>query len=72
MTTQLVTQPYHLPRDGGPALWHLGAVLTFKATSEQTAGRMWAKELPIKTSSRRLRSLGCAAPPSVAAPSPEA
>ena len=45
MTTQLVTQPYHLPRDGGPALWHLGALLTFKATSEQTAGRMWAKEL---------------------------
>ena len=45
MTTQLITQPYHLPRDGGPALWHLGAVLTFKATSEQTAGRMWAKEL---------------------------
>ena len=45
MTTHLVTQPYHLPRDGGPALWHLGAVLTFKATSEPTAGRMWAKEL---------------------------
>ena len=45
MTTQLVTQPYHLPRDGGPALCHLGAVLRFKATSEQTAGRMWAKEL---------------------------
>ena len=45
MTTQLITQPYHLPRDGGPALCHLGAVLRFKATSEQTAGRMWAKEL---------------------------
>lgn len=45
MTTELMTQPYHLPRDGGPALWHLGAVLVFKATSEQTAGRMWAKEL---------------------------
>jgi hypothetical protein len=45
MTTQLITQPYHLPRDGGQALWHLGAVPTFKATSEQTAGRMWAKEL---------------------------
>ena len=45
MTTQLVTQPYHLPRDGGPARWHLGALLTFKATSEQTAGRLWAKEL---------------------------
>src|SRR3954447_13624167 len=40
VTTQLITQPYHLPRDGGPAFWHLGALLTFKATSEQTAGRM--------------------------------
>ena len=45
MTTQLITQPYHLPRDGGPARWHLGALLTFKATGEQTAGRLWAKEL---------------------------
>jgi hypothetical protein len=45
LTTELISQPYHLPRDGGPALWHLGALLTFKATSEQTAGRMWAKEL---------------------------
>ena len=45
MTTQLITQPYHLQRDGGPARWHLGALLTFKATSEQTAGRLWAKEL---------------------------
>jgi quercetin dioxygenase-like cupin family protein len=43
--TQLISLPYRLPRDGGPALWHLGALLTFKATSEQTAGRMWAKEL---------------------------
>src|SRR5262245_20536288 len=45
MTTQLLTQPHHLDRDGGQALWHLGALLTFKATSAQTAGRMWAKEL---------------------------
>jgi len=45
VTTQLISLPYHLPRDGGKALWHLGALLTFKATSEQTAGRMWAKEL---------------------------
>jgi len=45
VTTQLITQPYHLPRDGGPARWHLGALLTFKATSEQTDGRLWAKEL---------------------------
>jgi hypothetical protein len=33
MTTHLVTQPYRLPRDGGPTLWHFGAVLTFKATA---------------------------------------
>ena len=45
VTTQLITQPYHLPRDGGPARWHLGALLTFKATKAQTAGRLWAKEL---------------------------
>jgi quercetin dioxygenase-like cupin family protein len=45
MTTQLITHPYHVPRDGGPALWHLGALLTFKATSEQTAGRLCANEL---------------------------
>jgi len=45
MTTQLITQPYHLPRDAGSARWHLGALLTFKATTEQTAGRLWAKEL---------------------------
>jgi quercetin dioxygenase-like cupin family protein len=45
VTTQLINLPYHLPCDGGPALWHLGALLTFKATSEQTAGRLWAKEL---------------------------
>lgn len=50
MTAQLITdeprtRPYHLPRDGGPARWHLDALLTFKATSEQTGGRMWAKEL---------------------------
>jgi quercetin dioxygenase-like cupin family protein len=45
VTTQLITQPYHLPRDAGPARWHLGALLTFKATTELTAGRLWAKEL---------------------------
>ena len=45
MTTQLITQPYHLPRDAGSARWHLGALLTVKATTEQTAGRLWAKEL---------------------------
>jgi hypothetical protein len=32
VTTQLITQPYHLPREAGPARWHLGALLTFKAS----------------------------------------
>jgi hypothetical protein len=45
VTTELVTQPDYLLRAGGPAHWHFGALLTLKATSEQTAGRMWAKEL---------------------------
>lgn len=45
MTIQLTSQPHHVPRDDGPAVWHLGALLTFKATSETTAGRLWAKEL---------------------------
>ena len=44
MTTRLITRPSPVTRRG-PVLWHLGALLTFKATSEQTAGRMWAMEL---------------------------
>jgi hypothetical protein len=32
VATQLITQPYHLPREAGPARWHLGALLTFKAS----------------------------------------
>lgn len=45
MTSQLITQPYHLPAGDGPARWHLGALLTFKATAATTGGRLWAKEL---------------------------
>ncbi len=45
MTAQLISIPYHLPNGGGPALWHLGALLTIKATASQTGGRLWAKEL---------------------------
>jgi quercetin dioxygenase-like cupin family protein len=45
MTAQLISTPYHLPNRGGPALWHLGALLTVKATASQTGGRLWAKEL---------------------------
>ncbi len=43
MTTH-TTSPYHLPAGDGPALWHLGALLTFKATTENTGGRLWVQE----------------------------
>lgn len=45
MTSQLITDPYHLPAGDGAAHWHLGALLTFKATTELTGGRLWANEL---------------------------
>lgn len=45
MTAQLIGMPYHLAKGGGPAQWHFGALLTFKATGDQTGGRLWAKEL---------------------------
>jgi quercetin dioxygenase-like cupin family protein len=38
------TGSYHLAGDEGPALWHLGGLLTFKATSDTTAGRLWVQE----------------------------
>jgi uncharacterized RmlC-like cupin family protein len=44
MSIQTTTLPYHLQAGEGPALRHLGGLLTFKATSEQTAGSLWAKE----------------------------
>jgi quercetin dioxygenase-like cupin family protein len=45
MTINLVTTPFHTGPGEGTAIWHLGALLTFKATSEATEGRLWAKEL---------------------------
>jgi len=38
------TRPYHLAAGEGPALWHLGALLTFKATSDNTHERLWVHE----------------------------
>jgi quercetin dioxygenase-like cupin family protein len=38
-------QPYHLPAGDGPALWHLGALLTFKATSQNTGEQLWLQEV---------------------------
>jgi quercetin dioxygenase-like cupin family protein len=45
MTIELVSAPFHTGPGQGAAVWHLGALLTFKATAEATAGRLWAKEL---------------------------
>src|SRR5439155_233946 len=37
-------QAYSLNADEGRALWHLDALLTFKALSEETNGQFWALE----------------------------
>lgn len=44
MSSPTTTRPYHLAEGEGPALWHLGALLTFKATSDNTGGRLWVQE----------------------------
>jgi quercetin dioxygenase-like cupin family protein len=45
MTANLVNPPFHTAPGQGVAIWHLGALLTFKATSAATGGRCWAKEM---------------------------
>lgn len=42
--TSTTTSIYHLAADAGPALWHLGGLLTFKATGDTTGGRLWVQE----------------------------
>jgi hypothetical protein len=42
--TSTVTAAYHLAADEGPALWHLGGLLTFKATTSTTGGKLWVQE----------------------------
>src|SRR5689334_24038852 len=46
MTTTEVQQPPALKLNAqqGRALWHLGALLTFKALGEETDGQFWALE----------------------------
>jgi quercetin dioxygenase-like cupin family protein len=44
MTAELST-PFHTAPGEGLAVWQLGALLTFKVTSEASGGRCWAKEL---------------------------
>ena len=45
MTAELVSPPFHTAPGDGVAVWQLGSLLTFKATSQATGGRCWAKEL---------------------------
>jgi quercetin dioxygenase-like cupin family protein len=45
MTNELVVAPSHSAPGDGAAVWHLGMLLTFKATTEATGGRCWIKEL---------------------------
>ncbi len=45
MTANLANPPFHSAPGQGVAIWHLGALLTFKATSAATGGRCWAKEI---------------------------
>lgn len=42
--TSTAPPPYHLAAGDGPALWHIGALLTFKATAGTTGGRLWVQE----------------------------
>lgn len=37
-------KPYQAAPKDGAALWHMGALMVFKATSEQTGGRYWLAE----------------------------
>jgi quercetin dioxygenase-like cupin family protein len=44
MTETRGTKPYLLHIGQGRALWHLGALLNFKALGEETGGQFWALE----------------------------
>jgi mannose-6-phosphate isomerase-like protein (cupin superfamily) len=37
-------KPYQADADGGRALWHMGALMQFKATSEETGNAFWLAE----------------------------
>ncbi|HEX4831698.1 MAG TPA: quercetin 2,3-dioxygenase [Trebonia sp.] len=38
------TEPYLATAEQGTAIWHMGALMVFKATSEQTGGQYWLAE----------------------------
>src|SRR4051812_30294244 len=44
MSSTYVPEAYKLDSEQGRALWHLGALLNFKALGEETAGQFWALE----------------------------
>jgi quercetin dioxygenase-like cupin family protein len=41
---EAVTVPFQISAGDGRALWHLGALLQFKATGEDTGGQFWLAE----------------------------
>jgi quercetin dioxygenase-like cupin family protein len=45
MTSSSHTKPYHLVNGEGPALWHFGGLVSFKATSDNTHGQLWLQEV---------------------------
>lgn len=44
MTDKPQTKPYVLQPEQGRALWHLGALVNFKALGQETDGQFWALE----------------------------
>lgn len=44
MTTETLTQPIVYKANEGRALWHLGALMNFKALGAETNGEFWAVE----------------------------
>ena len=44
MITEQVNQAVVLKKDEGRALWHLGALINFKALGSETGGEYWALE----------------------------
>lgn len=45
MTLHVPTRPVHRAAGEGPALWHLGALATFKVRTEDTGGQLWLQEV---------------------------
>lgn len=45
MTLHIPTRPVRRAAGDGPALWHLGALITIKATTEETGGQLWLQEV---------------------------